>query len=642
MNSKFFYSYAKKFSKIKSGIGPLINSAKTLICEPKEMAEILSKQYSSVFSTPRHENTAEDRLFPEENPTQPSLSNIIFTDSELEEAMKELSDNAAAGPDGFPAILLKRCRSSLSGPLGKIWRKSLASGEVPPSCKNATIIPIHKGKSRAVPKNYRPVALTSQLIKVFEKVVRKHMVSFMEEHDLFNPSQHGFRRGRSCLSQLIDHCDRITAAMEKGLGVDVIYLDFAKAFDKVDLGITLRKLKALGVKGQLGRWLSSFLLGRVQTVLVNGKKSSPQPVISGVPQGSVLGPLLFTVMIGDIDKNIAHSFLSSFADDTRIGRPIMSESDVQLLQDDLETVFQGSAENNMQFNSDKFELMRYCTSGSSVVQAGTNYSSNDGSVIEQKPHVRDLGVTLSNDATFSQHISDKVASIKSQISWVLRTFKTRDSSPLLALWKSLIVCHLDYCSQLWSPAKKGDIQSLELLQKGFIKKIRGVGHMNYWEQLSALKIYSLQRRRERYQIIYTWRIIEGQVPNLSVNPVQVQWHPRRGRECRIPRIFTTASSAIQSIREASFPVRGPRLFNSLPRCIRNITGCKTETFKYALDRHIRTVPDEPSMPGLTQFLRCETNSLADWVRHLPAESMQDDECHGQDMDTPGGSRNATS
>ena len=643
-NPKFFFSYAKKFSKVKTTIGPLINSAKTLISAPKKMAEILSEQYCSVFSTPRHENSPPHILFPKEDTTGPSLTDILFTDEELREAMKELSDNAAAGPDGFPAILLKRCCFNLCAPLGKIWRKSLQDGVVPPICKTATIIPIHKGKSRAAPKNYRPVALTSQLIKVFEKVVRKHMVAFMEEHNLLNQSQHGFRRGRSCLSQLIDHCDRITAAMERGLGIDVIYLDFAKAFDKVDLGITLRKLKSLGIKGQLGQWLMAFLLDRVQSVLVHGKKSTPQRVISGVPQGSVLGPLLFIVLIGDIDKNIAHSFLSSFADDTRIGRPISTDTDVKLLQEDLESVYQWSVENNMQFNSDKFELMRYCTNSSSEVQNSTTYLSNSGSAIEEKQHVRDLGVTLSSDATFSQHILSKTMFVRSQISWVLRTFNTRDAGPLLALWKTLIVCHLDYCSQLWSPSKKGDIQSLELLQKAFIGKIRGMSSLNYWKQLSALSLYSLERRRERYQIIYTWRIIEGQVPNLSLNPVEYQWHPRRGRECHIPGITTTAPSAIQTLREASLPIKGPRLFNCLPQHIRNASGCTTEAFKCMLDKYLKTVPDEPHIPGLTQYRRCESNSITDWTRH-PAqhvEPMLDDERHDQDLAAHRGSRIATS
>ena len=224
-------------------------------------------------------------------------------------------------------------------PLARIWRKSLESGEILPACKTATITPIHKGKSRAADKNYRPVALTSHLIKVFEKVIRKWIVSYMERRILFNNSQHGFHGGRSCLSQLLTHFDHITSELEKGYGVDVIYLDFAKAFDKVDHGITLQKLKALGIHGNLGRWIFTFLTNRTQAVIVDGRRSMPKPVISGVPQGSVLGPLLFLVLIGDIDQNVATAFLSSFADDTRVGNKISNMSDATRLQDDLSAVY---------------------------------------------------------------------------------------------------------------------------------------------------------------------------------------------------------------------------------------------------------------------------------------------------------------
>ena len=182
--------------------------------------------------------------------------------------------------------------------------------------KLADVIPIHKGGSQGSASNYRPVALTSHLSKVFEKVVRKFIVAFLEEHNLFNPTQHGFRLGRSYLSQLIDHYDHITQLLEKGENVDVIYLDFAKAFDKVNFQVILRKIKQLGISGKLGRWIYSFLSGRKQSVTVNGIKSCSVDVKSGVPQGSVLGPLLFLVLMGDIDHRVASAFLSSFADDT--------------------------------------------------------------------------------------------------------------------------------------------------------------------------------------------------------------------------------------------------------------------------------------------------------------------------------------
>ena len=131
-----------------------------------------------------------------------------------------------------------------------VWRKSLDESTVPSFEKHANITPIHKGGSRATPKNYRPIALTSHLIKIFEKVIRKYIVAYIEENSLFNDSQHGFRSGRSCLSQLLAHYDLITSLLESGHNVDVVYLDFAKAFDKVDFNITLSKLHSLGITGK--------------------------------------------------------------------------------------------------------------------------------------------------------------------------------------------------------------------------------------------------------------------------------------------------------------------------------------------------------------------------------------------------------
>ena len=142
--------------------------------------------------------------------------------------------------------------------------------------------------------------------------------------------------------------------MEEGKALDIVYLDFSKAFDKVDIGVTLRKLKLIGIHGRLGRWLHNFLTRRLQAVVVNAIRSTPRQVLSGVPQGFVLWPLLFLVLIGDIDQDIATSFLSSFADNTRLGHGISNEEDVQALQHDLQTVYDWARKNNMEFNSEKF------------------------------------------------------------------------------------------------------------------------------------------------------------------------------------------------------------------------------------------------------------------------------------------------
>ena len=504
-----------------------------------------------------------------------------------------------------------------------IWRKSLDTGQIPQILKSAHVVPIYKGDCRGTPKNYRPIALTSHLIKVFEKVIRKKLVQYMESYQLFNPSQHGFRFGRSCLSQLLSHYDRILELLEAGGNVDVVYLDFAKAFDKVDFGITLKKLNSMGISGKVGHWVYSFLTNRTQTVLVNGNRSRKADVLSGVPQGSVLGPLLFLILIGDIDKDVVVAFLSSFADDTRVGSRISCEEDTQTLQTDLESVYNWTTENNMELHGSKFELLRYGVNDD--LRSGTHYKSNIGSVIEEKDQVKDLGVTMHRSGSFSPQIIKLVVEGKKQCGWILRTFITRQATPMLTLWKSLVLSRLEYCSQLWCPLKKGEIQDLEQVQRSFLRKISGINQLSYWEQLKHLRMYSLERRRERYRMIYIWKVIEGHVPQVGNNRIVSRNHDRRGRECIPPNVSNKSDKKVQNLIYGSLPVHGQRLFNSLPREVRNVTDCKVDVFKRKLDHFLINVPDEPLVRGYEKYRRTESNSLIDMTKLMfkPGDLLDD-------------------
>ena len=456
-------------------------------------------------------------------------------------------------------------------------------------------------------KNYRPVALTSHLIKIFEKVVRGHLVYFIESNDLMNPNQHGFRAGHSCLSQLLQHHDTITKILEEGWNVDVVYLDFAKAFDKVDLNIVLQKLHDLGVVGKLFCWIRGFLVGRRQCVTVGGIKSEFVPVVSGVPQGSVIGPLLFLVLLRDIDTGISYANVASFADDTRVSAGIKTTEDAVKIQADLDRIFEWARENNAEFNSEKFECVRY--GRDELLKDSTDYKSDAGTTIKRSEHVRDLGVTVSQDATYAEHTRNIVISASQKCGWILRTFKTRDQLALTTLWKSLVAPTLDYCCQLWSPSTLALIRNLESIQMNFLKKIAGMSGKDYWQLMRALKMSSLQRRRERYICIYVWKILEGLVPNFGIQSVH---NIRRGRHCTVPAIKGTAPQRLQTIRFNSMGVLGPRLFNHLPVHIRNITECSVNTFKKALDSHLSGIPDEPRVPNLVKYCSKGSNSLLEY------------------------------
>ncbi|KAK3896126.1 hypothetical protein Pcinc_000194 [Petrolisthes cinctipes] len=200
-----------------------------------------------------------------------------------------------------------------------------------------------------------------------------------------NNNQHSFRAGRSCLTKLLAHYEKVLTSVENNKVVDVVYLDFAKAFNKVDHGILLHKLHQMGISGKLGRWLHSFLTSKKQVVAAEGAESALMLVTSGVPKGSVLGPLLFIAYSSNIDQNIQHSFVSSFADDTRVLREIFLSSDAELLQADLDSLYQWAEGNNMMFNGSKFEHMSYTKQGCN--KCPLNYTANDGSQISVKPKV---------------------------------------------------------------------------------------------------------------------------------------------------------------------------------------------------------------------------------------------------------------
>ena len=339
VNSKFFLSYAKQYSKTIDGVGPLLDSAKKIITGAKSICELLRQQYESVFSKPRKATENQDNPNKFFSKGKSKLADIAFTTDGIKSAINELSVNAASGPDGLPAILLKNGKDILTFPIYILWRDSLDTGNIPELLKLANIVPIHKGGSKAFAKNYRPISLTSHLIKIFERVIRKHIVKYLETNNLLNQGQHGFRTGRSCLTQLKDHYDRVLHQCETGANVDVIYLDFAKAFNKVDHNIPLSKIKNMAIGGRVGIWLYAFLKNRYHVIVTNKSMLEKSNVISGVPQGTVLGPALFLIIISDIDTDIRTIVVSSFADDTRVSKKIGSPDDTEVLQQDLNKIY---------------------------------------------------------------------------------------------------------------------------------------------------------------------------------------------------------------------------------------------------------------------------------------------------------------
>lgn len=610
-NTKYFYAYARRKQKSKDRIGPLIEkSTSEIISDDQQIADKLQQQFCSVFSKPSEENKIHDAksfFFNTKPNNQRYLDDIQFTNNDIERAISELKSTSAPGLDGFPAVLLKNCAETLSTPLHIIFRHSLDTGEVPSLLKDAIIVPIHKGGLKSQPQNYRPINLISHILKVLEKLIRNSLVYYLEEQEFMNPNQHAFRKYRSCLSQLLEHFDELIETISSDKNCDVLYLDFAKAFDVVNHDILMKKLHNFGITGKIGYWIHNFLTNRHQTVTVNKSKSKTESVLSGVPQGSVLGPILFIIFISDIDDNIDASELSVFADDTKIKKTISTANDSEELQSDLKSVYQWGTRNCMSFNDLKFKCMKY---GRHQNLMNGVYTSPAGNEIDDDEHVKDLGILMSNDLRFTKHIDKVTARCRSLIAWTLRTFNTRNKVVMLTLLKSLILPRIDYCSQLYSPFLQQEWNKLESIQRRFTSHIEGMKDSDYWSRLQTLRLYSIQRRCERYSIIYTWKILNKLAPNLRSNPITTHISERRGLYCHVPKINRTkCPAAINTIREGSLAVRGPRLYNSLPRDIRNLQGVTVEVFKRALDKFLSQLPDMPAVSGYAGRRSTPSNSL---------------------------------
>ena len=620
-NPKYFFSYAKRFQKTRSTIPVLRDGYGNLVADPTTKAEILQGQYLKVFSDPEKADLEECMRSPGlPQGLQKGFSELDFTRDDIIQALKELDPYSAGPDDEIPARILSSCKNELALPLTMFWNKSFGTGKIPEVLKTQFITPIFKGGDRTDPANYRPVSLTSHIMKTFERVMRTNLVQHLEENQLISRNQHGFRKKRSCMTQLISHIEQIYQALNNDNEVDVIYLDFAKAFDKVDHQVLMAKLHHYGIHGKVLEWIRQFLVDRKQAVVVEGHKSSFQPVKSGVPQGTVLGPILFVLYINDLLHSINFSKAFSFADDTKLIGEIRGEQSVQLLQEDLNTVIGWSHANNMELHEKKFEVVSYSLNASGSLRQlpfyplTVEYHTPKGHTIIPQKVVRDLGVYISNDRSWSPHIEKTVQGAYVMAAWALSAFRDRSEVLMLTLYKSLVRSKLEYCCPVWNPSKLGDVRKLEDVQRSFTKKITGCKELSYYERLKKLRLLSLQRRRERYCIIHVWKIRNGLAPNDT--EIQFADHQRLGVRASIPAINRKAQMSIKADYDRSFRVRAAQLFNMLPADLRGVSTL--DAFKSGLGRFLEHYPDTPPVTGHSGV---NDNSLLSWNQRR-THSMQ--------------------
>ena len=440
-NAKVLYSYGNRTCTIKDPIGPLHDSDGNPQNDPQVMANLLQHQYSKVFSDPNAINSDTHDEPPGEIPT---IDDIYFSEEDICNAIKDMSYHSATGPDKFSAEILKECKEQLCTPLKNLWRMSLEQSDIPIKYLQQIIVPIYKKGDRSLPSNYRPISLTSHVTKIFERVLRKKLVYHTEDNNLLSNQQHGFRYKRNCLTQLLHHVNDILQSLENDANAYVIYLDFSKAFDKVDHKLLLHKLSKMGIRGTVLSCMTTFLSNRTQQVLVNGVKSHQVPVISGVPQGTVLGPLLFIIYINDITKVVKYCRIRMFADDSKLQHTICSLEDRERLQEDLNAIIDWSRNNNMELNESKFELLHFGYNE----ELKDAYKLPSGTSIKSRSTVQDLGINISNNLSWRNHYYSIIKEAKKYARLILRTFSSRSKNIILLLYDSFVRSRLEYSCPL--------------------------------------------------------------------------------------------------------------------------------------------------------------------------------------------------
>ena len=345
-------------------------------------------------------------------------------------------------------------------------------------------------------------SVTSVIGKILEYIIARRIREHLDLHNLINSSQHGFTKGKSCVTNLLSFYKSVFEAADNDSNYDIIYLDFSKAFDTVPHERLMRKVKAHGIDGRVLNWIEAWLKNRTQRVVINGEKSDWGDVMSGVPQGSVLGPLLFIIYINDLD-NVVTCDISKFADDTKVGRLINSQHDVELLQTDLDRMYEWSINWQMNFNIGK------C----SVLHIGRNNTSNsytlNGEGLSKLDSARDLGVIVSYDLRPREQCINARNKANRVLGFIARSVTNKTAEVILRLYLALVRPHLDYAVQFWSPYYRMDINRLESIQRRMTKMICGMRNLSYEERLKRLNLHSLERRRVRGDLIEVYKWIMG-------------------------------------------------------------------------------------------------------------------------------------
>ena len=470
-----------------------------------------------------------------------------------------------------------------------IFTLSFKTGTIPLEWKHALVVPVHKKGDKSNVENYRPISLTCLSMKIFEYIIRDILINKCEH--LLDPRQHGFLRNKSCTTQMIPFSNKLAFTLNKSSRTDVIYFDFAKAFDSVSHDMILHKLKhQFGIDGLLLKFMKSYLENRTQQVAVDGSKSLPLDVLSGVPQGSVLGPLLFVIFINDMQSQISDGTqIALYADDTKIWREICSDADQDQLQRDIDALYRWSVDNRMRFHPDKCKVLVVTLKHVRNELPFDRYGYHlNNTYLDYVSREKDLGVITREDLSWSNHCVDLVSKANQRLGLVRRTCHfTKDRNQRRVLYLALVRSIFEHCSVVWKPHTTTHLESFDKLQKRAVKWILNEPLSSYSDTVFVTKQFELDLLPMRSKFLFTDLVLFHKIVynlvNINFPDYIIQLNPSLVTRTRqyasvsdgddLLKFRCTARNRINAFSHSFFP-RNVEEWNSIPLHIRQIPDPK--------------------------------------------------------------------
>ena len=536
-----------------------------IISSDELKASVLNNYFSKCFNNTIPPLTDSDHATYQHTCSSDYPEHLLCSEDEVLNLLLSLDITKANGPDGISANMLKNTAHSTVKGVTIIFNLSLKNGELPTEWKVSAVNPIPKGTAKTKVANYRPISLLSILSKLLEKHVHKLLLEHMENASPLAPQQWGFRSRRSTVSALIDATYNWAQAIDNGKEICALFFDLRKAFDSVPHRLLLDKLKISGLNEHLIKWSFSYLYSREQYVVLNGAESSKIPVLSGVPQGSVLGPLLFLAYINDstLEPLDHDTHITLYADDILLYRTITAPSDYEILQNDINTLSNWVSNNNLTLNPSKCKYLVISKLRKHSVEVPVLTLNNE--VLEKVSSFKYLGINITDDLSWSTHISVIARKARKVLGLLYRQFSAwSPPEVLLQLYKSLVRPHLEYASQVWNPHLIKDIDQLESIQKFALKVCFKQWDSSYSDLLQSSNLPTLSHRRKYLGLCYFYKLVNNifEFPQCPLTLRVLNYPNRNGRA----DLFVQPHANSNTYHNSFFPLTIPQ-WNSLPICV---------------------------------------------------------------------------